>query len=173
MHIAPNHTRVGMGIYSTNSKISFYLDSVENYEEARAAILNTPYIYGDTNTADALKMMRENLFRERTGDRPNVQNFGIVVTDGVSNVRDWRTVPEAHECKDAGIHIVTVGIGMRDVEEIYAISSQPKGENTLLSDTFDDLPSISHKLVTTICEGRLKSSPGVISLQNNTMRAEL
>ena len=63
MHIAPNHTRVGLGIYSTNAKISFYLDQVTNYDEAKDAILSTPYIYGDTNTADALKMMRERLFR--------------------------------------------------------------------------------------------------------------
>jgi hypothetical protein len=39
------------------------------------------------------------MFREASGDRAGVQNFAILVTDGVSNVHDWQTVPMAHECR--------------------------------------------------------------------------
>ena len=43
--------------------------------------------------------MRDYMFSPALGDRPGVRNFGIIVTDGVSNIRNWRTIPEAHKAQ--------------------------------------------------------------------------
>ena len=74
-------------------------------------------------------------------------------SDGVSNIRYWRTVPEAYECRDAGIHLFAVGVGLSHVDEVYAIASDPSEENTFLVDSFDELPNVTDHLVSVICEG--------------------
>ena len=68
-------------------------------ESLKRGVLATPYRYGDTFTADAIRLMRDYMFSSALGDRPDVRNFGIIVTDGVSNIRNWRTIPEAHKAQ--------------------------------------------------------------------------
>jgi Mg-chelatase subunit ChlD len=63
------------------------------------AIDRTPWIHGNTNTADALRELRTVMFTTKHGDRPEAENVAIVMTDGVSNIEHWRTVPEADECR--------------------------------------------------------------------------
>ena len=75
----------------------------------KKGILSAPYRYGDTYTSEALRITRQYLFNDYWGDRPDVQNFAIVITDGISNIRNWRTIPEAHETRDAGIHMFSIG----------------------------------------------------------------
>ena len=59
------------------------------------AIDNIPYIYGSTNTADALQTMWSKMFTQDNGDRPGIPNTCIIIADGVSNVNVERTLPEA------------------------------------------------------------------------------
>ena len=68
-------------------------------QNLKRGVLATPYRYGDTFTADAIRLMRDYMFNPQLGDRPDVRNFGIIVTDGVSNIRNWRTIPEAHKAQ--------------------------------------------------------------------------
>lgn len=68
-------------------------------QSLKRGVLATPYRYGDTFTADAIRLMRDYMFSSTLGDRPEVRNFGIIVTDGVSNIRNWRTIPEAHKAQ--------------------------------------------------------------------------
>ena len=62
-----------------------------------------------------------------------------------------------HYGRDGGIHIFSVGIGLDNVEEIFAVSSQPGEQNTFLVDNFDDLEALqtSSQLVSVICEGKI------------------
>jgi hypothetical protein len=57
--------------------------------------------------------------------------------------------------RDAGIHIFSVGIGLSEVEEIHAVSSQPGPDNTFLVRDFTELEAsaTSSRIVTAICEG--------------------
>ena len=50
------------------------------------------YTMGTTNTAAALAMMRTDHFTSGHGDRSNMPNVGVIVTDGRSNDKDqtWR-----------------------------------------------------------------------------------
>jgi hypothetical protein len=43
--------------------------------------------------------MRTEMFTARHGDRPEADNVAIVMTDGVSNINQYKTVPEADECR--------------------------------------------------------------------------
>jgi collagen type VI alpha len=44
-----------------------------------------PFIRGTTNTADAIKYVHENMLTSRHGDRDDVANVIVVLTDGGSN----------------------------------------------------------------------------------------
>ena len=69
---------------------------------------NTPYEHGRTNTAEALKMVREEIFSRRRGDRFDVQNVVLMVTDGESN-NERATIEESRRLRDEGTTILCLG----------------------------------------------------------------
>ena len=53
------------------------------------------FVGGRRNTAAALRMMRKQILIDTKGDRLNVPNYAIIITDGNSNINSSFTVPEA------------------------------------------------------------------------------
>ena len=153
MNIQSEGTRVGLMTFSSRAYISFPMNKYEHLDQVKRAILTTPYRYGDTYTADALQLLREYFFTEFRGAREDVPDYAIMITDGVSNLRNGRTIPEAHRVQDEGIHIFSIGIGLTNLEEIYAISSEPSSANTFLVKDFDELSKVGPDLVSAICGG--------------------
>lgn len=76
-------------------EIQFHLNQYSNKADIFNAIDSIPYIYGSTNTADALRTMHTVMFTALNGDRDSVPNTAIVITDGISNINSRRTVSEA------------------------------------------------------------------------------
>ncbi len=74
-------------------------------------IRNIQFVGGRTFTADGLNMLRTVLFTSANGDRLDVPNIGIVITDGQSNINPKQTLPEAVNCRLNGIHLMVVAIG--------------------------------------------------------------
>ena len=58
-----------------------------------------PFMKERTHTADALRVMREDIFNPRNGDREDARNVAIVFTDGNSNINEENTVPTAIQVK--------------------------------------------------------------------------
>ena len=54
--------------------------------------------------------MNENIFQVSNGDRPNVRNVAIVISDGKANERESDTAVEAQRARDRGIEIIVVGV---------------------------------------------------------------
>ncbi len=54
---------------------------------------------GRTNTAEALLYLRSEMFTPFNGDRLDVPNYAVVITDGESNINEERTLPEAIEAR--------------------------------------------------------------------------
>ena len=54
--------------------------------EALVNILSFPYTGGSTNTAAALETILD-MFTEENGDRPDVPNYAVIITDGESDNR--------------------------------------------------------------------------------------
>ena len=57
--------RVGAITYSTGTDIQFYLNTYSRKADVLAAIDEIEYTYGSTNTADGLRIMRDELFSFR------------------------------------------------------------------------------------------------------------
>jgi collagen type VI alpha len=58
-------------------------------------------------------------------DRPDAPNIAVVVTDGISNINSRRTITEAINARAKNIHIYSIGIGLKDTKEVFAIATPP------------------------------------------------
>ena len=138
--------RFGVLIYSTEVAIQFHLNEYRTSADIKAAIDTIPYIYGSTNSADALKTMHEVMFTRSNGDRPNVDNIGFMITDGISNINSRRTIPEAEAARDEGIHIYSIGIGLKDTRELDAMASVPASKNSFNVQEFEELEGLADSI---------------------------
>ena len=131
--------RVGLATYSSEPRVHFQLNKFKTRAAVEEAIGQVAYVTGSTNTADALRTLRETMFSSRHGDRNRAPNVAMVVTDGVSNVNADQTIEEGQLVHAAGIHVFVVGVGLTDTVEQESIASPPGRENLFLVRTFDEL----------------------------------
>jgi len=84
--LAVNHggTRVGFVSYNTYINHFFDLNAYSSVQSLQTAIDKLRAPRGDTNTHLALRYAREILFTSAAGDRSNVPNVVVVLTDGQS-----------------------------------------------------------------------------------------
>ena len=146
------NVRVGLITYSTEDHVMFQLNRYKTKAEVYDAIDKVPYNFGSTNTADALQTTREDMFSQANGDRPNVDNIVVILTDGVSNINSRRTIPEAELTRAANIHIYAIGIGLTDTKELDGIASRPIDENRFAVDDFTELQDLRHQVFDSLCK---------------------
>lgn len=133
-------------IYSSEVQLQFHLNRYHTKQEVLDAVDQIPYITGSTNTYSGLNTMKEVMFSAANGDRENVPNLAMLITDGVSNVNSLKTIPEAESARAQGIHIYSIGIGLADTSELNKIASVPPSENSFTVQEFDELDELKHKV---------------------------
>jgi len=155
-------SRLGVLRFSDNGEIIFNLNKY-NSKVKYLNGLNIMYKGGTTNTADALRMLREQMFTSNNGDRDENQgpNIAIILTDGKSNDQDqtWR---QATQLRNAGVHVIAVGIGGNVGEmELQGMSSYPYSKNVLNVNSFQELNNIQQALTDAMCntENECSSNP--------------
>lgn len=154
-NIDDDKVRVGVVLYSTRVVKQFYLNSYNTKAEVMRAISDINRMLGDTNIADAIQMIRETMFTSRNGDRPNVPNVAIIITDGISNINSRRTIPEADKAKDDDIRIFAIGVGVEDDTELDNIASFPLEDNRISIKDFDELHWKMDVMYLSLCPGKL------------------
>lgn len=60
------------------------------------------YMGGGTNTADGIRYVRENVFSQQGGARPNVPRIAVVITDGKS-ANSAQTTAQANAARQDNI----------------------------------------------------------------------
>ena len=143
--------RVGVNVYSTGSKIEFNLNEHDKKDDMFKAIDAIKYQAGWTNTASGLEKMRKKMFTFAAGDRPNVDNVAIVLTDGQSNINAKNTIPKADKARNEGIHIYAIGIGLSDTKELEGIANKPSRDNQFAIDDFDELDGLEKQVFAAVC----------------------
>ena len=154
LNIGEANTRVGIVKYSFQAENVFYLNTYYDKATMRNVVLGISYMGSDTNTQAGIREMHYTQFRPSNGDRSGVENFAIVITDGVSTISADRTIPEAEAARNDGIRIFTIGITDKvDEEELRLMSSQPQreGETYWRSASFSELTNIVDHLITETC----------------------
>ena len=155
--IGPDATRVGAIIFSEQVILEFTLSQYDNSNAIAQAILTSPYLGQTTNTPEALRQTRLQCFNVATGDRPNIPNLAIVVTDGVPFPPDRRTpaLDEARALRDTGAVVISIGItDAIDEDFLKGMSSAPQllGQNYFTATDFGVLIDIQKIVVEGTCE---------------------
>jgi len=86
LDIDSGNTRVGLVTYSTNIDERFHLNAYSTVAAVQSAVLSLRYSSGgSTNTYIALRYVRTTMLTSARGDRSNVSNVVVLLTDGRSN----------------------------------------------------------------------------------------
>ncbi|CAI9719089.1 transmembrane cell adhesion receptor mua-3-like [Octopus vulgaris] len=83
--ISSNAVQVGIITFSTNVKNQFNLNKFRNILDLNTAIDRIAHIGGWTHTYAALNYLKDSSFTAMSGDRKDVLNIAVVITDGNSN----------------------------------------------------------------------------------------
>lgn len=147
-------TRVGAVLFSDRGELLFRLDQYLDLQEARQAILTTRYPGANTNTSGGIYRARTDLFNVNNGDRPNVPNLAIIITDGKSTFDNEKTIPYAEDLRRDRTNIVSVGVtNSVDENELKAMSSLPQSRNLnyFTSPDFQQLGGIIENILSSAC----------------------
>ena len=141
--IASDATRVGAVVFSESARVAFPLDAYNDAQSVKNAILTLGYLGNETNTPRAFTVTRKDCFNYAKGDRPNVQNLVIFISDG----RPWPTTrteaakAEAQALKDADALLIAVGI-TEYIDEDFLKSVATPGPNYFTAADFTALAPV-------------------------------
>lgn len=151
--IDSNGVRVGLMTFSSNPKVIFNMNEITNKKTLLERIGRVPYEYGNTNTADAIRALRTQMFTIRNGDREGIRNVAVLLTDGVSNVNNQLVALEAKRARDDGIQMIAIGINLNSLTELDSIASDPVEYNRFSVNSFNQLAAVKTDLFPSTCEG--------------------
>ena len=158
--IGYDQTRVGVVIFSDDASLAIPMNLYLNSNSLKVAVQSLNHLGGQTNTGKALHVTRTQCFARTYGERQNVPNIAIVMTDGLPTVVNYNTNFEATMLKREST-VLAVGI-TENVETrlLKDISSFPQKENQNYFTTpdFSDLRGILNVLVTETCKAPLKTT---------------
>ena len=155
--IGPDATRVGAIVFSEDVIFKFALSEYTNSEAIVETILDFTYMGSTTNTPEALLQTRTQCFNVANGDRQNVDNLAIIVSDGLP-YPPYRKVPALQQAKalrNSGSAIISVGITDKiDEGFLKDISSPPQlvDQNYFTAPNFKILDNIRKSVIQGTCD---------------------
>ena len=155
--VGPDATRVGAIVFSEDVIFKFALSEYDNSEAIVEALLDFSYLGSTTNTPEALLQTRTQCFNVANGDRQNVGNLAIIVSDGLP-YPPYRKVPALEEAKalrNSGAAIASVGITDKiDEDFLKDISSPPQlvDQNYFTAPDFKVLDNIRKTVIQGTCD---------------------
>ena len=106
-------------------------------------------------TGGALEYLRTTMFTSANGDRSNVPNIGVVLSDGVSNDASY-TATQAANARNAGITLFSIGIGSGiPMSELNEIATDPDSDHVFAVSSFSALDSIKSSFQAQACPAGL------------------
>jgi len=156
--IGPNNSQISVVTFDSDVHLQFYLDAYDDKDNLIEAINRTKYTPGNTMTDKALEFAQANVFQPEHGDRPDVPNFIVLMTDGESTNKNATKLEAERLNQNDNITVFTVGIGpLVNYDELNSLASQP-GYN-LTANNFEQLRT----LVQIISPTTLCTTPGMDS----------
>ncbi len=178
MNIGSNAIRVSVAVFNGHGIVELPLRRTTTMEDVFFTLdnLNSKYRGGKTNTANGLAIIRNEIFNSRGGDRPNVPNYVVVITDGIPNIDEKRTIQEAINNLIEGIHtiLVLVGTGLttgRNYLKLHAIASEPYSQNIFSVESYKSLLRAVPGITNALCDGKKLSLFNSLQKYNLTSRS--
>ena len=157
--VSPIHVRIGAVVFSDRAELSFKLNDFSDAERVKKAIDDIEYLNEQTNTAEGFRVTREECFNFDNGDRQNIPNMAILISDGRpepnENIRIPAALAEAEALKNADVTLLAIGVtSYIDADFLRSVSSAPQieGQNFFLTPDFNYLGSIQNSVVDETCD---------------------
>ena len=99
--------------------LQFYLNQFTNIQSLRNAVRRIGYRGGNTNTTGGLRLTRTEIFNTANGDRSDVPDVLVLITDGNPTREVDMLDDEVRRIKRLGVRIVGVGVTNRVSEFVY------------------------------------------------------
>ena len=154
--VGEHASRFGTVVFSENVRLELALDEIYDAQMIKNRLMTLPYEGQETNTPEAFKVTREQCFNPQRGDRVDVDNLAVIVTDGLP-YPDHRKEPakfEAQLLRSSGAKMIAVGItDYIDKNMLQQFSSMPQieGQNFFTAPTFAALSEIAGSVVQGSC----------------------
>ncbi|ESO92425.1 hypothetical protein LOTGIDRAFT_233176 [Lottia gigantea] len=163
-------SRVGLVTYSDDYHLQFHLNSHLTSSSLTQGIKNMNFPRGNTYTHKALEYATETMFTERHGDREDVPNLIIIITDGVS-AKPTLTKTAADEAKRRGIQVFAIGVGI-DVNsgELDDMASEPHETFAFRISEYSALRQISRNFANKRCGVLSTPKPSTTTRLTTTTR---
>ncbi|XP_076076027.1 uncharacterized protein LOC143046851 [Mytilus galloprovincialis] len=144
--IGENLIHVGMSMFggTGTSRTSFDLDTSFERKTVLQSIRETSFNKKEnTDIGDALRYVCENMFVSSKGDRGDVKNYVVLMTDGQSNRGSTQT--GVNTCRNNGVTIIAVGIGDGiSRTELLSVVQDP---NHFINTTYENLHSSLEEII--------------------------
>lgn len=153
INIGEEKTHVGAVSFGNEAYLQFYLSNFTDSKSLQSAVRNIPYCGGNTHTTGGLRRTRTEIFNTAHGDRPEVPNVIVLITDGIPTLEVEFLEAEARLIKSFGMRIV--GVGVTDKVNETVIRSLVSNEKTdyIFATEYHDLGRHLHRLINQTCYG--------------------
>lgn len=156
LQVGPDAARISVVLYSNEAQTLFNFDTYTNANDMETAILTMVFLDSKTNTSGGLRQLRTDVFIANKGDRPNVRNVVVVLTDGNPTVEPENTAEEARLLREqVNAEVIVIGVTESVNKTILKqISSEPQIENQnfFVTDDFDSLINLVASIAETACQ---------------------
>jgi hypothetical protein len=151
--IGPYGSRVGVATFASTAQSIFHLDAYDDLESLLNAVNSIPYTGGETNTTGAFQVLMSEMFQPYNGDRKDVLNMALFITDGMPNIAGKTlnaTAIEAHK----SMYTMAVGVGTQINEKALKLISSPPAqlnEQYFQATSYSTLDTIREELARQAC----------------------
>ncbi len=148
-------THVALVQFADKAKIEFDFNRYFTNSEIANHIRFMTQMEGETNIGLALNTLWLDVFGGN-GNRPDIKDIVIFITDGKHNADGWEVAPQAAILKSLGVEVFAVGVSSFpdkdsfDVKELVLIASSL--DNVFTTRNFDGLADIIDNLQGPICD---------------------
>jgi len=155
--IAEYALRVAFVRYGDTGTVEFTFITYDNSQSTKQQISSITYLgSAGNNLADALDLLRTQVFQARAGARSLAPWVAVVVTDRSPTIRTQDTVPIANQDRAATIQIIPVGVlgpGQLDRSLLTQIAFTPDRVSTVNS--YNELTTVVTQVADWICNSHL------------------
>ncbi|XP_071136869.1 matrilin-3-like [Mytilus edulis] len=125
--IGHNNVQIGVVTFANTVRKEIGLNQYSNRQALNTAMDRIQYddVHG-THTSTALQYILDHSFNNKSGERPNVPNFLIVITDGRAGPLEFRPNKEAAQLHQTNIETFSIGIGNMNPSELRLIGTDDK-----------------------------------------------
>lgn len=134
--------RFSVVVFGPDAKVEFSFDKFNKVAKLQKAVKRLKPKFIRTTTPDTARMfdvLTDSVYTVANGDRPEVPNILLIITDQKSTGNAEIIQEKAEALKSAGAEIFTIGVARANKNELQGIASDPVDDNIYLAPKYSAL----------------------------------